>query len=101
MRNRNVSINVRIDEKEKAKLQKNAKKSGLNLSAYLRKTGLKQEISAIPDKEFYKIYVQISNLKNIVYRLNNDEIITELEQIEKNFLNIYNSNEWVVNNGSN
>ena len=101
MRNRNVSINVRIDEKEKAKLQKNAKKSGLNLSAYLRKTGLKQEINAIPDKEFYKIYVQISNLKNIVYRLNNDEIITELEQIEKNFLKIYNSNEWVVNNGSN
>ena len=40
MRNRTVEINVRVNETEKKKLQRNAKKSGLSLSAYLRKTGL-------------------------------------------------------------
>ena len=34
MRSRSVGINVRVNEKEKKKLQRNAKKSGLSLSAY-------------------------------------------------------------------
>ena len=52
MRNRSVGINVRVNEKEKKKLQRNAKKSGLTLSAYLRKTGLGQKIYEIPDENF-------------------------------------------------
>ena len=40
MRNRTIGINVRVNEDEKKKLKRNAKKSGLNLSAYLRKCGL-------------------------------------------------------------
>ena len=50
MRNRSIGINVRVNEKEKKKLQRNAKKSGLTLSAYLRKTGLGQKIYEIPDE---------------------------------------------------
>ena len=56
MRNRTIGINVRVNENEKKKLTGNAQKSGLNLSSYLRKVGLKQEIYSIPDKDFYKIY---------------------------------------------
>ena len=41
MRNRTIGINVRVNENEKKKLKRNAKKSGLSLSAYLRKSGLK------------------------------------------------------------
>ena len=40
MRNRTIGINVRVSENEKKKLQKNAKKSNLKLSSYLRKVGL-------------------------------------------------------------
>ena len=54
MRNRTIGINVRVNENEKKKLKRNAKKSGLNLSAYLRKCGLQQEIYAIPDENIYK-----------------------------------------------
>ena len=63
MRNRSVGINVRVNEKEKKKLQRNAKKSGLTLSAYLRKTGLGQKIYEIPDENFYKVYTGIVELK--------------------------------------
>ena len=38
MRNRTIGINVRVSENEKKKLQRNAKKSNLNLSSYLRKS---------------------------------------------------------------
>ena len=96
MKERNIEVCIRMNPTEKKKLQRNAKKCGLNLSAYLRKTGLKQEIYSIPDKDFYKIYIQISELKNKIIGKNlNDknfeEIISELEKIKINFLNIYNS----------
>ncbi len=42
MRNRTIGINVRVSESEKKKLQRNAKKSNLNLSSYLRKSGLQK-----------------------------------------------------------
>ena len=44
MRNRTIGINVRVSENEKKKLQRNAKKSKLSLSGYLRKSGLQQKI---------------------------------------------------------
>ena len=55
MRNRTIGINVRVSENEKKKLQRNAKKSNLNLSSYLRKSGLQKEICSIPDEEFRKV----------------------------------------------
>ena len=91
MRNRTIGINVRVNENEKEKLTRNAKKSGLNLSSYLRKVGLKQEIYSIPDKAFYKIYLEISDLKNEMSKLTDDEIKDRLEQIKRHFLEIYNS----------
>ena len=96
MRTRNVIINVRVDKNEKQKLMRNAKKCGLNLSSYLRNLGLKQEIYAIPDKDFYKVYLQISELKSELYKLNKDEIERKMSQIECNFLKIYNSSKWKV-----
>lgn len=87
MRNRNVGINVRVNEKEKKKLQKNAKKSGLTLSAYLRKTGLGQKIYEIPDENFYKVYTGIVELKNEISAKYDEEKITK---IQSDFLDIYN-----------
>ena len=80
MRNRSVGINVRVNEKEKKKLQRNAKKSGLTLSAYLRKTGLGQKIYEIPDENFYKVYTGIVELKNEF----------KITKIQSDFLDIYN-----------
>ena len=68
MRNKTTEICIRTNENEKKKLQKNAQKSGLSLSAYLRKVGLKQEIYSVPDKEFYKIYLDICKILAIKYK---------------------------------
>ena len=101
MKEKAVEICIRVSESEKKKLQRNAKKSGLSLSAYLRKTGLKQEIYSIPDKEFYKIYIQVADLKNEFHNFNYDEIFEKLEEIQSNFLEIYNSQEVGGSDGCN
>ena len=91
MRNRSVGINVRVNEKEKKKLQRNAKKSGLTLSAYLRKTGLGQKIYEIPDENFYKVYTGIVELKNEFSAKYDEEGIEEkITKIQSDFLDIYN-----------
>ena len=90
MRNRTIGINVRVNENEKKKLKRNAKKSGLNLSAYLRKCGLQQEIYAIPDENIYKIYTGIVELKNEFPYLNDEEINEKITKMQSDFLDIYN-----------
>lgn len=91
MRNRSIGINVRVNEKEKKKLQKNAKKSGLTLSAYLRKTGLGQKIYEIPDENFYKVYTGIVELKNeFSAKYDEEEIEEKITKIQSDFLDIYN-----------
>lgn len=89
MKNKMVEIHLRVSEKEKKKMQKNAKNSGTNLSAYLRKVGLEKEIAPVPDKEFYKIYVDICKLKSSIYKIEKDKIEKCLEIISRNFLDIY------------
>lgn len=95
MKNKLVEIHLRVSENEKKKLQRNAKNSGTSLSSYLRKVGLKKEIYPIPDKEFYKIYIDICTLKSNIYKLEKDKIIQNLEQMSKKFLDIY----YLKNNG--
>lgn len=91
MRNRSIGINVRVSEKEKKKLQRNAKKSGLTLSAYLRKTGLGQKIYEIPDENFYKVYTGIVELKNeFSAKYDEEEIEEKITKIQSDFLDIYN-----------
>ena len=91
MKEKQVQICIRLNQKEKKILQRKAKKSGLSLSSYLRKVGLEKEIYSIPDKEFYKIYLQLSSLKNELYKLQTEQISVYLESIKRNFLEIYNS----------
>ena len=101
MRNRTIGINVRVSENEKKKLKRNAKKSGLNLSAYLRKCGLQQEIYAIPDENIYKIYTGIVELKNEFPYLNNEEINKKITKMQSDFLDIYNYKKDGDDNGNN
>lgn len=99
MQEKTQQILIRVSPKEKKKLERNAKKSGLSLSSYLRKTGLKEEIYSIPDKDFYKIYVEISELKSKLFDTNIYDINADLEQIKRHFLEIYNSEKGGDNDG--
>lgn len=74
MRTKNVEICIRVNEKE---------------------------IYSILDKDFYIIYLQISNLKNKIYGLSTETIIACLEKIKSNFLEIYNSDKEEMEDGNN
>lgn len=89
MRSKDKGINIRVNEKEKEKLIKKAKKSGLSLSAYLRKSGLNQEIIELPNDNFRVIYTEFMELRFNVERLDNQTIINKLKQIEDTFREIY------------
>lgn len=90
MRNRTIGINVRVSENEKKKLQRNAKKSKLSLSSYLRKSGLQQKIYEVPDEKIYKIYTGITDLKYQFPYLKDDEIKEKIEEMQSDFLDVYN-----------
>ena len=89
MKEKTIEIHIRVSEKEKKELQKNAKKSGLSLSAYMRKTALKQKIIPIPDKNFYEIYLDICKVRNNIFNVKIEDIEKCLEVIENRFLDIY------------
>lgn len=102
MRAKNVGINIRVDEKEKRDLERKVKESGLSLSAYLRKVGLEKEIYPIPDKEFYKVYIDICKVKNAIDETLPIEKIKQcLEIISNEFLDIYNSKRGDDEDGNN
>lgn len=101
MRNRTIGINVRVSENEKKKLQRNAKRSKLSLSGYLRKSGLQQKIYEVPDEKIYKIYTGITDLKYQISYLNNDEIKEKIEEMQSDFLDVYNHKGDDDTNGNN
>ena len=101
MRNRTIGINVRVSENEKKKLQRNAKKSNLKLSSYLRKVGLQQKIYEIPDEELRKIYAGIVELKNKFQYMSDEEIKERIEKMQSDFLDIYNYKKDGDDNGNN
>ncbi len=59
MRNRNVGINIRVSEKEKERIIKNADKCQLTVSEYLRKLANGHEPKELPNG---KIFEEIANL---------------------------------------
>ena len=101
MRKRTIEINVRVSENEKKKLQKNAKKSGLSLSAYLRKTGLNQEIYEVPDKKLQEIYNLICQIRDNLYKIELERIDNGLAQVKEKFLEVFNPIKDGGNNGNN
>ena len=102
MKEKITEIHIRVSESEKKKLQRNAKKSHLSLSAYMRKVGLKQKIISVPDKNFYEIYLDICKVRNNISNVSVEDIEKCLEIIEKKFLDIYYSkNNGDDNDGSN
>ena len=77
------------------------KKSGLILSAYLRKTGLNQEIYEIPDKKLYEIYTLICQIKDNLFKIELERINNGLGQVKVKFLEIFNPKKDGDSNGNN
>lgn len=88
-RERQLGINVRVNQTEKRKLQMNARKRWLSLSAYLRKAGLEQELRELPTKEFETLYREIYYLQNRLDKLDKGMIKVVLDDVQTKLLDLY------------
>ena len=61
MRERNLSINIRVTENEKSNICSKAKRSGLSLSEYIRKCALCQSVRSAPNKQAYQLVCQMND----------------------------------------
>lgn len=64
MRNRNIKINVFLNEEEKKIFDDKAKKSGLSKSEFFRKIILDYQLKEQPDERFYEILSLLRNMAN-------------------------------------
>lgn len=67
MRNRNIKINIFLNEEENKILNEKVKKSGLNKSELFRKIILDYQLKEKPDEKFYEI---LSQLRGMATNLN-------------------------------
>ena len=92
MRNRNIKINVFLNEEENKIFNKKVKKSGLNKSEFFRKIILDYQLKEKPDEKFYEVLSQLrgmaTNLNQIARAynrygyVNNDKYIPLAHKIE-------------------
>lgn len=60
MRNRNVGINIRVSEKEKERIVRNAEKCQLTVSEYLRKLANGHEPKELPRRKIFEILADLN-----------------------------------------
>lgn len=89
MRERNININIRVTDKEKKALERSAKRAGLSLSAFLRRAGLNQKISAAPSATLRKAYDATEWLLNRLSKFSKSEIEVNLINIRERILDAY------------
>ena len=61
-RQRNLGINIRVTPEEKKKIERNAKKSRLSVSEYLRQIAMKVVPKELPAKEIEESFLRINEV---------------------------------------
>ena len=89
MRERNIIINIRVTDKEKKALERSAKRTGLSLSAFIRKSGLNQKIYAAPSDTLHKAYDAVEWLLKRLSDFSKSEIEVNLINIRERILDAY------------
>mgnify|MGYP003049512573 FL=1 len=69
MRKNQYNLHIRLDEDERAALEKGLQASGLPLSAYLRKLILGESIQAAPSEELRRLRTEIHQSGNNINQL--------------------------------
>ena len=64
MRERNLSINIRVTENEKTNICRKAKRAGVSLSEYIRKCALGQSVRSAPNKYLKQAYQAICQMND-------------------------------------
>ena len=93
MRERNININIRVTDKEKKALERSAKRAGLSLSAYLRMTGLQQQIYAKPSEALHDCIRTVNELKQTFRQSTDPSIEQRLNYLSAKLLAVYHEQE--------
>jgi hypothetical protein len=64
LRKKHIQVLLRLDEKEKAVLDKKCKKAGCNLSVFLRNCILDKDIKEQKSADYFKLYREINAIGN-------------------------------------
>ena len=64
MRERNLSINIRVTENEKINICRKAKSAGLSLSEYIRKCALGQSVRSASNKHLKQAYQLVCQMND-------------------------------------
>ena len=92
MRKNQYNLHIRLDEDERAALEKGLQASGLPLSAYLRKLILGESIQAAPSEELRRLRAEIHQIGNNINQLarkanagfaSRDEVMRALRMLDR------------------
>ena len=97
-RKRTTAIQVRVNEQEKRKLERQGRRCGLSLSGYLRRAGAGKQTSAIPSQQFHDLYQQVNSLRQNLGAQPPERTAAKLDELAGQLLAVYSSGE--TDNGS-
>lgn len=81
MRKREKTVTIRVTETEKRKMERNARKRGLDLSSFIRQIALDQNLPAVDPKEFFSLISEINNIRKIIPNVSDTTMDHKLEDL--------------------
>ena len=85
MKEKSARLELRLSAKEKAQLERIAKKCGLPVSEYLRKRGLGYEPGPLLNDRFYEVYSKLCEISNLPLNADTEALlISILNDLQQN-----------------
>lgn len=101
MRKRNTGLTIRVTETEKRKIERNARKRGVSLSAYLRQVALDQELPVLDPKDFFSLIGEINQIRQAAPNLSGATLDRKLEDLTSHFFLFLTNRKEELSHGDN
>ena len=82
-----------MTEREKRKLERQAKRCGLSLSGYLRRVGAGKPAAVFPSQRFHALYQRVNFLRDNLTTQPIERTAAQLDELAGEILNAYTSEE--------
>ena len=89
MRTRDKSINIRVTNGEKKRLEAKAKRYGMSISTYLRMSGLDKNIKPKPSENLYQAYRNLREMRRNFSSIDPARLDDYFAEIEEKILEAY------------
>ena len=86
MRTRDKSINIRITNSEKKRIERNARKCRLSVSTYLRLIGLNPKIAPAPSEKLFEAYKLFNKFSSEITRIDPASYYLYFDEIKSKLL---------------